>query len=141
MKRTLRSALCVTAAGVLAGGFLYLNPSKAPVALQAELQAAVEPVVEQVKEVLAPMETMAANVADHVKAWVTGVAPQRSGTPVVLLSEPVIILGAATGREALPKGTPVRILKQQGPYVQVQHESRVITIPRTAMVLGAYRPN
>ncbi len=142
MKRTLRSALCVTAAGVLAGGLLYLNSSKAPVAsLQAEVQSAAEPVVEQIKGVLAPMETAAATVAGSVKGWVTGVAPQRPGTPVVLLSEPVVILGAPSGNEALPKGTPVRILKHQGAYVQVQHQSRVITIPRTAMVLGAYRPN
>lgn len=141
MKRTLRSALCVTAAGVLAGGLFYLNSSKAPVALQAEVQAAAAPVVDQIKGVLAPVETAAAKVAESVTGWVTGAAPQRPGAPVVLLSENVVILGASTGNESLPKGTPVRILKHQGAYVQVQHQSRVITIPRTAMVLGAYRPN
>jgi len=141
MKRTLRLALCVTAAGVLAGGFLYFYPSKAPMALQTEVQAAAEPVVSQVKEVLAPVETAVAKVAENVVGWMRGTAPQRPGTSVVLLSEPVVILGAPTGNEALPKGTPVRILKQHGFYVQVQHESRVITIPRTAMTLGAYRPD
>lgn len=143
MKRTLRTVLCVTAAGVVAGGFFYFNPSKAPVAIQEEVRSAAAPVVEKIKEVLGPVQTVVAKTAENVTRLVTGAPPQPPGPPTFLLSETVVILGAPNGNESFPEGTPVRVLRQHGPYVQVQvqNESRVITIPRTAMVLGAYRPN
>jgi hypothetical protein len=142
MKRTFRSALFATSAIVLAGGLLYFGAPKGRVSVVTnEVQSVLEPMVDQLKEVLAPVETAAVRMTEDVAGFVKGSSAQQSGSPVVLLSEPVIILGDSFGREALPKGTPVRVLKNQGSYVQVQHASRVITIPRTAMVFGAYRPN
>lgn len=139
MKRTLRSALCVTTACALAGGIFYFSSQKPAVPFRVNVQSLAAPAVEQITAVLAPVEKMAVAAAEQVTEWAAAAPEQKSSTPVVLLSEPVIIIG--DGREALPKGTPVRVLKHQGLYVQVLHESRVITIPRTAMVLGAYRPN
>ncbi len=127
------------AAGTLAGGLIYFAPSKSAVSLQAQVESAIAPVAEQIKEALEPAKEVAVQATDFVQEWVTGVPSQQPGAPMVLLNEPVVIIGE--GQEALPKGTPVRVIKHQGPYVQVQHQSRIITIPRTAMVLGAYRSN
>ena len=140
MKRTLRSALSVMLAGVLAVGVWKFALPKAPAPVQTQVNAVAESVVEQVKEILAPAEAVASSVVGKAVQW-TGDAPKEEGSALVMLSEPVVILGDPEGTQALPKGTPVRVLKQQGHYVQVQHDSRVILIPRTATVFGAYRTN
>ncbi|MHA3770636.1 hypothetical protein ACXR0O_03750 [Verrucomicrobiota bacterium sgz303538] len=141
MKRTLRSALSVMLAGVLLAGAWKFALPKAPAPVQAQVNAVAESVVEKAKEVLAPAEAVASSVVEKAAVWTKETPKETEGAPLVMLSEPVVILGSPEGTQALPKGTPVRVLKQQGHYVQVQHESRVILIPRTATVLGAYRTN
>jgi hypothetical protein len=88
-------------------------------------------------------QSFLAGIADRVTDWFAPAAfATRDGDKTLVLAEPVqIIRGPAYDGTQLPKGTAVQLLAAEGNFLRVRYNQSVITIPRSAVFLGAYRIN
>ncbi len=70
--------------------------------------------------------------APHYASNVTG--------PTVLLNEPVVIIpGRDQAMESLPRGTQVKLVSSDGPFLRVGHAQEVVTVPKSVIVAGVSR--
>ena len=89
-----------------------------------------------------PQQSTFETVGGRIANWIASVRGEPAKSATVLLAEPVtIIRGPAYAGTQLPKGTPVKLVASEGRFLRVRYNESVITIPRTAAVMGAYRIN
>ena len=67
----------------------------------------------------------------------------RKGSAHMMLNQNVLVLNDASGEQALElqKGTQVRLVANEGRFVRVSHGNKIVTIPRSAVVVGVARTN
>jgi hypothetical protein len=138
MNRNLRSILSVSIAGtVLAIGLHVAAPRYQT--MSPENGARVDAFLSGVRDVLPEAKRSIGAVIAHVQTWAGLPATAAYDQNVVMLKEPVVILnGSWDNALSLASGTHLGFVQNDGQYLRVKHERRVITIPRSAAVPGTY---
>ena len=142
MKTHRTLSLSAVFAGAMAGWFVTQNPTQATTVAQRVAGSAA--VVAQIgKAIVGTGGKALAEVNEELVAFAlnaTGVTP--SGQSNLMLAERVVILYGPTAQYTeLPAGTPVRLVADNGRFLQVSHAANVVTIPRSAAVGSAVRVN
>jgi hypothetical protein len=138
MNRNLRSILSTAVAGTVLAVGLHVAAPHYPV-MSPETGAKVDAFVSGVQDALPEAKRSIASAIAQVQTWV-GLPPTAAyAQNVVLLKEPVVILnGSWDDAQSLASGTHLGLVQDDGRYLRVKHQQRVITIPRSVAVPGTY---
>jgi hypothetical protein len=94
-----------------------------------------------------PVGEVIRKVADLTLPWAVErppvPAPRYSANTTgstVLLNQPVVIIpGKDEAMTSLPRGTQVKLVSSDGPFLRVGHDRDVVTVPKSVVVAGVSR--
>jgi hypothetical protein len=141
VKFFLSFTLSAITAGALTAFVLCARSTQTEVAPVRARSAALPASRGAIVATAAPAPNWLQRTISGAAAWLNeGRGSAKPGHLGLLLREPVIILrGGGVPGSSLPVGTAVRLVRNDGRFLRVQHEQNVITLPRTAVVEGISR--